>query len=159
MVIKKKICMLGAYAVGKTSLVRRFVEDRFSERYVTTIGVKITKRELVLDGTHITLMLWDLHGDDAFQTVQMAYLRGSSGLLFVADGTRPETLDQVAVLKTRAVESLGAVPSLLLRNKSDITPATDADMSGFGEALPTSAKSGEGVESAFAELARRMQAG
>ena len=150
--------MLGAYAVGKTSLVRRFVEDRFSERYVTTIGVKITKRELVLDGTHITLMLWDLHGDDAFQTVQMSYLRGSSGLLFVADGTRPETLDQVSELKARATEALGAVPSLLLRNKSDLALATGADLPEFGEARPTSAKTGDGVEAAFAELARRMQA-
>lgn len=161
--IKKKICMLGAYAVGKTSLVRRFVEDRFSERYVTTIGVKITKRELVLDGTRIGLMLWDLHGDDAFQTVQMSYLRGSSGLLFVTDGTRPETLGQVTELQARAEAALGPVPSLLLRNKSDLVVATepegDVGLPELGEALATSAKTGAGVEAAFTALARRMQAG
>jgi small GTP-binding protein len=161
-VIKKKICMLGAYAVGKTSLVRRFVEDRFSDRYVTTIGVKITKRELVLDGTHMTLMLWDLHGDDAFQTVQMSYLRGSSGLLFVADSTRPETLDQVSELRARAAEALGDVPRLLLFNKSDLISEPEPDSAELAAAWAihrTSAKTGEGVEAAFQVLGRRMVTG
>ncbi|MFN6951418.1 MAG: Rab family GTPase, partial [Albidovulum sp.] len=85
--IQKKICLLGAFAVGKTSLVARFVRSTFSDKYLTTVGVKIDRKDLDLPGTPVTLMLWDLAGEDEFNTVQMSYLRGSAGLLIVADGT------------------------------------------------------------------------
>ena len=90
--IRKKVCMLGAYAVGKTSLVMRFVKNVFSERYRTTIGVRIHKKELELDGRPFGLLLWDLHGDDEFQEVRDSYLRGAAGFLLVADGTRAECI-------------------------------------------------------------------
>ena len=90
----KKVCMLGAYAVGKTSLVRRFVHSMFTDKYLTTVGVKIDKRQVQHNGKEVTLLLWDLYGEDEFQRVQTSYLRGSSGLLIVADGTRLSTLDK-----------------------------------------------------------------
>lgn len=90
--ISRKICMLGAYAVGKTSLVRKFVHGVFSEKYLTTIGAKIDKKELVVDGTELTLVLWDLAGEDGFEKVRLSYLRGSSGYLLVVDGTREASL-------------------------------------------------------------------
>ncbi len=157
--IRKKVCMLGAFAVGKTSLVRRFVEDSFSDRYVTTIGVKVVKKQLVHDGEDVTLMLWDLHGDDAFQTVQASYLRGSSGLLLVADGTRGETFEVAANLRTRALAAGLDVPFLLLVNKADLRADWDEPAGAVPEGwtrLDTSARTGDGVEEAFELLTARM---
>src|SRR4026209_2201357 len=92
--LQKKICMLGGFGVGKTSLVSRFVTSIFSDTYLTTIGVKIDKKTFAVDAHEMTLMLWDIYGQDEFQTVRDSYLRGASGYLLVADGTRyatPET--------------------------------------------------------------------
>ena len=86
--IEKKICMLGASGVGKTSLVSRFVSSIFSDKYLTTVGVKVDKKVVAVDDTQVTLLLWDIYGQDEFQTVKPAYLRGASGYLLVADGTR-----------------------------------------------------------------------
>ena len=160
--IRKKVCMLGAFAVGKTSLVRRFVEDRFSDRYVTTIGVKVTKKRLVRDGVEVILMLWDLHGDDAFQTVQASYLRGSSGLLLVADGTRGETFEVARSLRQRALDAGVDVPFLLLVNKADLAADWDEPEDAVPEGwtrIDTSARTGAGVEEAFALLTERMLEG
>ena len=79
MIEKKKICMVGACGVGKTSLVRRFVESIFDESYQTTIGVKIDKKLLELDGREVTLVIWDLAGEDEFAQVREAHLRGAAG--------------------------------------------------------------------------------
>ena len=165
-VIRKKVCMLGAYAVGKTSLVQRFVKDIFSEHYQTTVGVKITKKELELDGVEMSLLLWDLHGDDEFQTVRDSYLQGASGALLVADGTRPATIDQAVKLRARLHAIAGEVPSCLLLNKSDLEDSWEVTEerlrnAGFApeEAITTSAKTGNGVEAAFLQIARRMTEG
>ena len=91
--IQKKICMLGTFAVGKTSLVARYVHSMFSEDYQTTVGVKIDRKLVDLDDQQLTLMLWDLHGDDEFQRMRVSYLRGAAGYLLVCDGTRRSTFD------------------------------------------------------------------
>ena len=91
--MKKKICMLGAFAVGKTSLVQQYVHSIFSDKYRTTVGVKIEKTTTQADGRDVDLIIWDLHGEDDFQHVRLSYLQGSSGLIFVVDGTRATTLD------------------------------------------------------------------
>ena len=161
--IRKKICMLGAFAVGKTSLVRRFVEGYFDERYETTIGVKILKKELELDGALHTLMIWDLHGDDEFQVVRPSYLRGASGCLFVVDGTRAGTLDVARRLRERVLTHVGEVPCLCLLNKYDLTSEWELDdelrarleEQGWLTRL-TSAATGLGVEQAFSDLTRAM---
>jgi GTPase SAR1 family protein len=77
--IQKKVCMLGSFSVGKTSLVRRFVESMFSDAYLTTVGVKIDKKPLQVEGNDLTLMLWDIYGEDDFQKMRMSYLRGARG--------------------------------------------------------------------------------
>ena len=86
--IQKKICLLGGTAVGKTSLVARYVRNLFSDKYLSSIGVKVDKKVLTVDGADVSLVLWDIHGDDQFETIRTAYLRGTSGYLLVADGTR-----------------------------------------------------------------------
>lgn len=161
--IQKKICMIGASSVGKTSLVARFVQSLFSEKYLTTVGVKIDKKVVTVDGQEVVLMIWDLAGDDDFQRLQTSYLRGTSGYLLVADGTRRVTLDQLTELQTRVEAALGPVPFLLALNKADLSAqweVEDAQLDALSAAgwtvLRTSAKDGSGVEDAFTELARRV---
>ena len=77
--IQKKVCMLGAFAVGKTSLVKRFVDSMFSEKYQTTVGVKIDRKRIQLDEQEVNLVLWDIHGEDELQKVRLSYVRGTSG--------------------------------------------------------------------------------
>ncbi|HTZ48462.1 MAG TPA: Rab family GTPase [Verrucomicrobiae bacterium] len=161
--IQKKICMLGAFAVGKTSLVRRFVESIFSETYHTTVGVKIDRKTLQLNATEINLVLWDLYGDDDFQKIRWSHFQGAYGYLLVADGTRRSTLEKALLLEERARQEIGSVPFVFVINKSDL--AKDWELDAQVEAqlqakkwtvLRSSAKTGEGVEEAFAELTRKM---
>ncbi len=161
--IQKKICMVGAFAVGKTSLVARFVHSIFSEKYKTTVGVKIDKKVMNVNGQDLTLVLWDLHGEDEFQELQRSYLRGTSGYFLVVDGTRPATLEHARHLQQAVEETIGVVPFVLLLNKSDLesewalVEAEVDELSGQGWALQkTSAKSGAGVEEAFVSLASDM---
>jgi small GTP-binding protein len=164
-VIQKKICMLGGFAVGKTSLVSRFVHSVFSDKYLTTVGVKIEKKTVDLATEKLDLMIWDLYGEDDFQKVRTSYLRGSSGFLLVADGTRRSTLATAIALQETAERAVGRVPFLLLVNKVDLAPRWEIDdgslaqLKGKGwQILKTSAKTGLEVEAAFAVLARAMLA-
>jgi small GTP-binding protein len=109
-VVQRKVCMLGATSVGKTSLVRRFVESIFSDKYQSTIGVKIDRKLVQVDDAQVSLLLWDLQGEDEFQRVRLSYLRGASGLIFVADGTRPDTLATTRAIRASAEETAGNVP-------------------------------------------------
>lgn len=161
--IQKKICMLGAFSVGKTSLVRRYVQSAFSDAYLTTVGVKIDKKTLDVKGESVSLILWDIAGEDDVSTVRMSYLRGTAGYLLVADGTRVVTLEVVRSLQARVQAELGSVPFILLVNKLDLADRwtiSDADINALRElgwsVRPTSAKTGEGVEEAFQELAVRV---
>ena len=163
--IQKKICMLGATGVGKTSLVSRFVLSLFSDTYLTTIGVKVDKKTVSADGTDVTLMLWDIYGQDEFQTVRTSYLRGASGYLLVADGTRQLTLDTARELQNTAEGVIGKVPFVLVLNKSDLADDWRVDdralwkMAEDGwSVIKTSAKTGAGVDDAFMKLTKRMMA-
>jgi hypothetical protein len=161
--IKKKICMLGAFAVGKTSLVNRFVKSMFSEKYLTTVGVKIDKKTVTVKNQEVDLILWDIHGEDEFQTVQISYLRGTSGYFLVVDGTRRTTVDKAYSLYQRVTENIGKVPFILLLNKADLIDEWEMDEAAIAmfienawDILSTSAKTGEGVEEAFLALTSKM---
>jgi small GTP-binding protein len=161
--IQKKVCMLGAFAVGKTSLVARFVESIFSDKYHTTVGVKIDKKMIQLGEQEVTLILWDIHGEDELQKIRLSYLRGSSGYLLVVDGTRRITLDQALLLQQNVAEATGNVPFVLVLNKADLVDEWDIDDDIVKElsdrgwvVIKASAKTGEGVEEAFLTLARQM---
>ncbi len=163
--IQKKICMLGGFAVGKTSLVARFVHSRFSDKYLTNIGVKVERKQVQVGPREVVLLLWDIYGEDDFQKIRTSYLKGSHGFLLVVDGTRKATLEVARKLRESAHEAAGPVPFVLALNKSDLEEnweVDEAELSALeSDGWPivrTSAKSGSGVEETFLELARRMVA-
>jgi small GTP-binding protein len=164
--VQKKICMLGAFAVGKTSLVTRFVDSSFSEKYHTTMGVRIEKKALQLGGKEWHLIIWDLAGEDEFLQIRSSYLRGSSGYLLVADGTRRATLDAAVKMQQRVRDTIGDVPFVFMLNKSDladeweIAERTIEALSKRGWTwLKASAKTGAGVEEAFLTLVGKLMEG
>lgn len=163
MIEKLKVCMIGATAVGKTSLVARFVSSVFNEGYATTIGVRIHARRVHIGERVVDLIIWDLSGEDEFQSVQPSYLRGASGYLVVIDGTRRETVDTAISLQERTHKTIGNAPFIAVLNKVDLAGSWDlgerelAALHGRGwSLLRTSAKSGEGVREAFDQLTAKM---
>lgn len=163
--IQKKVCMLGAFAVGKTSLVARFVDSMFSEKYQTTVGVKIDRKRVQLDAQEVNLVLWDIYGEDELQKVRLSYLRGASGYLLVVDGTRRSTLETALRLQENAQALVGAVPFLVLLNKADLSTDWELEDTALApyiaagwQIITTSAKTGAGVEEAFLSLTQNMLA-
>ena len=159
--IQKKVCMVGLFGTGKTSLVQQYVHSVFSVRYHSTVGVKIDRKTVEVDGTEVSLVLWDLAGKDAEQDIPSSYLRGTHAFLFVVDGTRRETLEELAQLEAQAHAAAGQVPALVALNKADLTAewrlneTDEASLRGRGcEVRRTSAKTGAAVEDAFSWLAR-----
>jgi small GTP-binding protein len=161
--LQKKVCMLGAFSVGKTSLVKRYVSSVFSETYLTTVGVKIDKKTVDLSGRIVNLILWDLAGEDDIAALRMSYVRGSAGYVLVADGTRRSTLDIAMSLRQRVEADYGPLPFVLLLNKCDLVDRwaiSDTEIAGLrnnGWWVQTgSARTGESVEDAFLDLAARI---
>jgi small GTP-binding protein len=161
--IQKKVCLLGSFAVGKTSMVSRFVSSIFSEKYLSTVGVKIDKKPITIDDQQVTLVLWDIYGQDQFQTVQQSYLRGASGYILVVDGTRFDTFAVAKDLQKMAVSVIGNAPCVLALNKADLSAEWQVDERSLLQVAETgwpvfrtSAKTGDGVEAAFTTLTRAM---
>jgi small GTP-binding protein len=162
-----KVCLVGESAVGKTSLVRRFVLDAYGDAYVSTIGVKVTRKALVVglpDGRAATvnMLLWDIMGDKGFRDVLYdAYFNGARALLAVVDLTRRSTLSDLAAWIDAAKGVAGPIPVLIAGNKSDLAGKVEirpGDLKEFAADLgcayiQTSAKTGENVEGAFRRLA------
>jgi small GTP-binding protein len=158
--LQKKICMVGMYGTGKTCLVQRYVHSLFSVKYLTTVGVKIDRREVQAKGQPTMLMLWDLEGRDETRNINPSYLRGAHGILYVVDGTRRDTFEKLFEIHDLVTGAIGDVPSVVALNKSDLTDqwkldrADEKRLSAAGFfSLSTSAKSGVGVEAAFQRLA------
>ncbi len=160
--LRKKVCMLGGTGVGKTSLVRRFVESIFADDYLSTVGVKVDRKVVALDDRKVTLLLWDIHGEHGSLEVLPEYLSGASAHLVVVDAARAEQTAQVALtVLDRSRASLGPTPYIVALNKSDLiddwTPvdASVTDLvAGASAVLRTSAKTGERVEEAFTDVGR-----
>ena len=155
--------MIGGFSVGKTSLVARYVHSIFSDKYLSTVGVKISKKMVSFDGTDVTLILWDMEGEDIYANVNLSYLRGAMGFFAVADGTRAETLGVALSLRQAALEVAGQIPSCLLVNKADMVDTweiTEDMLAPLAEqgitVLRSSARTGIGVKEAFAMLTSEM---
>ena len=159
--IQKKICMVGVFATGKTSLVQRFVHSIYSDRYLSTVGVKIDRKEVLVGDQSVTLMLWDLEGRDGTRDVNASYIKGAHGVIYVVDGTRPETVDGMLEIREAITSALGEIPSVLAVNKTDLVsswqlkPSDEEAVTERGlHRLRTSAKTGENVEATFQWVAR-----
>jgi len=162
-VIQKKICMLGSFAVGKTSLVSRYVSSIFSETYTTTIGVKIDKKEINMGEKTLSLVLWDVYGEDNHQSIVPAYLRGLAGYILVVDPTRPSTVSSALKLHKMVEENLGTKPFVLAKNKADLKDQWEHGMEELEElvqlsagSFETSAKTDTGVDELFETLASSL---
>lgn len=161
--ILKKVCMLGSYAVGKTSLVRRFISTLFDDKYLTTIGVKVDKKEVSVQAQNVTLMLWDVAGAEEHFSVPMSYVKGSAGYLLVVDSTRPCTVDRAVDIATQIENTFGKLPVVIALNKVDLVDQWALEESHIrklealaGPLIRSSAKTGEGVEKAFEEMAKLL---
>ena len=160
--IKKKVCLIGSFAVGKTSLASRFVKGIFSEKYLSTVGVSITQKEIETSNDKLMMIVWDLAGEDDFQALRLAFLKGASGFIFVADGTREETLRLSLEHIDKTSQMFPGVPAVMLLNKCDLQDRWEIDQKQIAQLPPhaawfeTSAKSGAGVEDAFQHLAQQM---
>ena len=158
--------MVGDFAVGKTSLTQQFVNQVFSEQYLTTIGVKIdTKIVESSDDHECKLVLWDVAGRDSMTPLQTSYLMGASGFLLVVDGTRRDSIDSVKFLIDSARKKIPNAPFIILINKNDLQDEwslNEKDEKLFNDNnwtyFYTSAKTGENVELAFTRLVDEMMA-
>lgn len=162
--IVKKVCVLGDFAVGKTSLIRRFVLDLFDDRYITTMGTKITKKQLTFGDTELSMQIWDIVGNIIYRKLQAQYFRGSDGAFVVCDVTRKETVDNISQWIDHYLTIAPAGKIIFLGNKADLLPDTKAIEAILGDHARrqgtsfylTSALSGTNVENAFADLGRRL---
>jgi small GTP-binding protein len=166
--IQKKICLLGDFGVGKTSLVHRFVEGRFDDKYLSTVGVKISRKTLTRSYGEMNMLVWDLAGGSGFESTSSAYMQGAAGALIICDLTRHETL-LACENYARQIRTLNpGLKLIFIGNKVDLTKervvfVSDllAVLSVFGERtfFLTSAKTGEQVEEAFIHLAEKIESG
>jgi small GTP-binding protein len=169
----KKICILGDGAVGKTSLIRRYVHDVFDDKYLSTIGAKITKKVVTLKyhgakpDVVLTLMIWDIAGQKDYNNVHPAYYQGAEGALVVSDITRKETLENMCQWVEALYIITEKVPIVFLANKSDLKMQAgfnEDDMKKIAARfkspyLSTSAKTGQNVEEAFSTIGRELLKG
>lgn len=158
--IQKKVCLLGASSVGKTSLVKQFVEGIFNEKYLTSIGVKIDKKIVTIEEQKVQLMLWDIEGYDRYNAFQEKYLRGTAGYIIVVDQTRTSSILEGMDIHALA-RKISNVPAILAINKSDLPDnqsLTDEKIAQyqtlFNGQFNTSAKTGSNVEEIFQAIAK-----
>ena len=157
--IRAKVILLGAPAVGKSSLVRRFVHSIFDESYHSTLGVKVDRRSVELGDTTVVLLVWDMHGETEGLQVPKSYLRGASASIAVMDASRPETAGKAGELRARCLEASPQAIMHSAANKSDLQVDWDrvdeaANEAGLGRPHRSSAKDGSGVEELFNQIAR-----
>lgn len=160
--IQKKICLLGASSVGKTSLVKQFVEGIFNEKYLTTIGVKIDKKMVSVENKQVQLMIWDIEGNDRYNAFQERYLRGAAGYIIVVDQTRASSLSEGIDIHTLA-RQVTQCPAILAINKNDLAETWRLDdnentdyQNLFDLHFTTSAKTGEHVDEMFLAMAKLL---
>jgi small GTP-binding protein len=169
--MKVKVCLVGEAAVGKTSLIRRFVLDNFDDKYIQTLGTKVSKKEM---STHdvdpsgdlkIDMTIWDIMGQKGFrELLKEAYFYGAKGILAVCDATRKKTLEDLDDWIEGVYSVTGKIPIEFLANKIDLKDqlqVTEDDVVQAAKAYDspfrfTSAKTGENVETAFQSLAERI---
>ena len=160
--VQKKICLLGPTGVGKTSLVKQFVEGIFSDKYLTTIGVKVDKHQLELPQGSVQFMLWDIEGIDRYCGFNPKYLRGASAYIIVVDQTRAQSLIEGMEIFQMARDNCDALPVLAI-NKADLAvqwhwseEEIQQQREQFSQCFDTSAKTGQNVNEMFEYIGRAL---
>ncbi|MEQ9404808.1 MAG: Rab family GTPase [Cyclobacteriaceae bacterium] len=159
MEVSKKVVIAGHFGVGKSSLIKRFVHEKFSEQYLTTIGVKIDKKVVDVKGTKMNLILWDIAGEQSASKIPKNYFMGAHGLLYVFDLSREETYRNIADDLFEITKDNPNIQSIVLGNKSDLVDKSLIEELRKEISVSfkiTSAMSGENVETAFITLAEEM---
>jgi small GTP-binding protein len=155
----KKIVLLGHFGVGKTSLVRRYIDSAFSEDYLVTVGVHVKKKDVLVNDEPVTLIIWDIEGNNSIEKARSSYLLGTQGFIYVFDITRQETYEDIGSEMNFLKEHHENVPVCLVGNKSDLfTEDFTKDFftdEVFDDCHFTSAKTGDNVEALFLDLAKR----
>jgi small GTP-binding protein len=170
--ISQKMCMIGDFGVGKTSLIRRFVDRQFSDQYLSTVGVKISRKAVELEQSGdnpakvVQLLIWDLEGHTKFKAIAPSYLQGAKGALVVGDVSRSETIDRLCehIQLFLSVNPGGVI--ILALNKTDLVDpqkletlvelARNQQTNQVLAVYKTSAKTGENVDEIFRTLALKM---
>lgn len=164
--VKKKVCLVGDPAVGKTSLIRRFVLNKYDDEYISTLGTKVSKKTIVIKEIQrqLTMVIWDLAGQKEFHDIQVASFKDATGALVVGDITRKDTMDNIENWIASFTKIAGPVPIVLLANKYDLkeeAEVTEKYLKHNTSTLNvpyflTSAKTGENVEAAFLRIGKMM---
>ncbi len=169
--ISKKICLIGDFGVGKTSLIRRFVDRQFSDKYLSTVGVKISRKSMEVSDSKqkditLQLLIWDIEGSTKFKGVSASYFQGAKGAIIVGDVTRPESLENISehIQAFSKVNPQGK--TVIALNKSDLIDAeylekyrqlySFNDNNNFVSTYASSAKNGTNVDEIFQSLAHSM---
>ena len=157
----KKVVLVGHFNVGKSSMIRRFVKNIFSEDYLVTIGVHILKKTITISNIDMTLVVWDIEGKEAINTVRDSYLLGTSGFIYVIDPTRINTYQNLADELKFLTKKYPKTPIITVCNKSDLVDINDFKKTLLNLNLEfdfsASAKTGENVENIFHDLALKMK--
>jgi small GTP-binding protein len=158
--ISKKIILIGNFGVGKTSLVRRFVFQKFSDEYLTTLGVKIDKKVLQLGEKELTLLIWDVAGEVSQSKVPKSYYLGAQGIIYVFDLSRPSTFENIKEDLNYVAQVLPNVPQLIVGNKLDLVDQSKLEelkaLMPVAADFMTSAKNGDSVEDMFLSLGQKV---
>jgi small GTP-binding protein len=170
--IKFKVCMVGEGAVGKTSLIKKFVSDDFEDRYITTLGTKVTKKEIKLKNPknnelmEVRLLLWDILGQPGFRhLLKDAYFYGAQGIIAVCDITRKKTLPELEDWMETVEGISKGIPTVFLGNKCDLVDEQQIDLDDINDFASnyeksavylSSAKTGENVELAFKTISEKI---
>lgn len=158
--ISKKIILTGSFGVGKTSIFNQFIHQQFSDKYLTTIGVKVNKKTLTIDGKDLSLLLWDIAGEVAQDKVPASYFLGAGGIIYVMDLSRPMTFVNMKSDLLFLQKLLPDTTIIIVGNKKDLVSAADLDEMAHNLDVKwdftTSAKTGENIEALFLELGKRL---
>jgi small GTP-binding protein len=156
----KKVILAGSFGVGKTSLFNQFIYNKFDDKYLTTIGVKVNKKIVNIDGRELSILLWDIAGEVSQDKVPVTYFLGASGVIYVFDLSRPTTYKNIAedIEYLKGILDGGVVR--VVGNKKDLV--SDEQLENIREQLDlpfdiaTSAKTGENVEELFYDIGKAL---
>ena len=158
--ISKKVILTGSFGVGKTSLFNQFIYQQFSDKYLTTIGVKVNKKELTIGDEELSVLLWDIAGEVAQDKVPNSYFLGASGVIYVVDLSRPITFNNMVTDIALLKKLLNDATIMIVGNKKDLLSAEElAEVAQNLEVkldFTTSAKTGENIDALFLELGKKL---